>query len=229
MNLKWEYKQLEFKSEKRTVSISHDTLLHQLGIDEDLEITTHIIRDLDQTETNLVKWQTPFYFIPEYFVSPSNKTIQYDTIYDLGNGIQVCYEGQGCYHLIIAIYKHAQGLKFQKRMVYFWLHEQTLIVLVFEDSVLKFGNFFEVDGINEVMYFILSAANECGFNQNSFAIVGDGENHELSLIQVELQKLKLGLIFVEKNELYPGYFASPYQHFSFYLKTLMECALPEEI
>jgi hypothetical protein len=75
----------------------------------------------------------------------------------------------------------------------------------------------------------LSAANECGFNQNSFAIVGDGENHELSLIQVELQKLKLGLIFVEKNELYPGYFASPYQHFSFYLKTLMECALPEEI
>jgi len=117
MNLKWEYKQLEFKSEKRTVSVSHDTLLHQLGVDEDFEITTHIIRDLNQTETNLVKWQTPFYFIPEYFVSPSTKTIQFDSIYDLGNGIQVCYEGQGCYHLIIAIYKHAQGLKFQKRRV----------------------------------------------------------------------------------------------------------------
>ncbi len=229
MAVRWEYGTVELKSEKRTVSLCHNNLLHQLGTDQDFEVTSHSVSEEVDLELNLVKWQTPFYFIPEYFVSPSKEMFNFDNLYEVGNGINLCYEGSGNYHLVLGMYRYAQRLKLHKRLVYFWLHEQTLIVLVFEDHVLKFGNLFEVDGINEVMYFILSAANECGFHQNSFAIVGDGENQELSVIQMELQKLKLGLIYVEKSELYEGYFASPYQHFSFYLKSLLECALPEEI
>jgi hypothetical protein len=230
MSKQWNYKREYIEGDTLSFYLKHDGCMHGLVFDSPSNVCEHWIEDKRSKEKRgrAVLWDRLFSLIPEPFLGSEPPGIELDTKVLLDEGVYLCYKGVNRQHLFQSVYLTAKEISENvPRLVFFWWHERVVYVLVFLKQQLRFANLFEVKDAAEVVYFVLSAVQECDMHQDEFTIIGDADSNDLQHVDLELEKLGLGMKARTRVSLYADYFNSPYQVLSTYLFQMPQCALPE--
>jgi hypothetical protein len=228
MSETWNFQRPYSESDALVYSMKHDGAIHRMVFDAPASICEHTIdsKKTHDKKGRSVLWDRPFVLVPEAFIGSEPPHMEMDTKVLLDEGIYLCYKGKHRQHLYQSVYLSAKNWSEKiDKVVYFWWHASTLYVTVMVKQSLQFANLFEVQ--NASVYFLLAAAQECDIHKDTFQLVGDSDSEGYSALEAELEKLQLTAHAVTREDLYPGYFQSPYQWISNYLYHLPQCALPE--
>ena len=231
MTTTWEFVQNTTEDSNLYFTLKHDDLHHVMGFGSPSRVQEHLIMDkkLVDKKGRHVLWDRPFHVVPEPFLGSHPDNIKLDTKVLLDDGIYLVYKGKNRQHLFQSVYLKAKEIAAtRKHAVFYWWHSQVLYVLAFKQEQLQLANSYSVTGVKEVLYFILSVTQECGFHDEEFLLMGDSSEENQQLLEGELEKLNLSSDAMSRKTLYAGYSEAPFGHLSTFLSQLPQCALPEE-
>jgi len=232
MNLLWEYKSESFQVSDLGYYILHDNLVELFSVDLAGKCSSHVIgSELDiPKHYKRVLFDEKAWFMPLEFIQTDLPGYRVNVKALVDEGIYVAYQSDSgvSAHLVQPVYQKAlQMIHRHKNLVYFWVHEQTLILLLFKEGQLFLGNIFEVQNHTEVVYFITAAMQDAKFDSLPFYLVCDANERDSQVLGGDFEKLGIHMDVFHNEKPYLVTGKLPDMIFANSLMYLISCALPE--
>lgn len=218
------------------VAVTYDGNIHALGLSENGQTQKHwyldksdfgLIRDLPKPL--MVVWKESISVVPAQFIGVHPPDSEFDTRVTLNDELFLCYKGKNRQHLFQSYFLNAQKASLQySNLIFFCSINDSLYLTVFEGGKLLFANNFEVKKKEEIIYFTLSVARDCGFDSKPFHLLGDSNEITINELQTEFEKLSIELIHFNREVLHPDFYNAPDPHIAFLLSQMGGCEFPKD-
>ena len=194
MNLLWEYKSESYQVSDLGYYILHDNLVELFSVDLMGKCSSHLIGSelVVPEHYKQVLFDEKVWFMPMEFIQTGLPGQKLNVKAMVDEGIFVAYEFNSgiAAHIVQPVYQKAlQMIHKHKNLVYFWLHEHTLILLIFKEGQLFLGNIFEVQNHTEVVYFITATMQDAKFGSLPYYLVCDANERDLQVLGGDFEKL----------------------------------------
>lgn len=232
MNLLWEYKAETYEDSDLGYYMIHNNLTELYSMSYTGECSSHLIgNDLEiPRHYTEVLYKEKVSFMPFEFIETKIPGFKSNTKALVTEGIYITYlsENGSSIHLMQALFKKAQQMiSMHKNLVYFWLHEKTLVVLLFKDKQFYMGNLFEVENHPEVLYFVTACMQDAKFDSMPYYLVGDVSERDEQSLGNDFEKLSIHMDVFHRKMPYSVNRVNGVSHFASSLMYLTTCALPE--
>ncbi len=232
MNLLWEYKSESYQVSDLGYYILHDNLVELFSVDLLGKCSSHLIGSevVIPEHYKQVIYSEKAWFMPKEFIKTVLPGGELNVKALIDEGIYIAYNATNgvTVHILQPVYQKAlQVLQKHKNLVYFWVHEQTLILLVFKEGQLFLGNIFEVQNHTEVVYFITATMQEAKFDALPYYLVCDANEHDSQVLGGDFEKLGIHMDIINSEKPYMVQGNMPDMVFANSLMYLFSCALPE--
>jgi len=217
-------------------AVSCEGLIHALGVDSHGGVCKHWV--MDKSDFGLIKdlpkpmmavWKESVAIVPAQFIGVKPADSEFDSMVTLNEELFLCYKGKNRQHLFQAYLNKAQqvALKYSS-LLFFWCLNNCIYISVFESGKLLFANIFEINNKDEIVYFILAVARDCGFDSKPFTLLGDANDNQMNDLHADFEKLAIELIHLNREHLYPGCNDAPDAHVANLLSFLGGCEFPRD-
>lgn len=217
-------------------SIAFDGWVHALGFSDLGNVCRHWV--LDKSDFGLIKdipkplmavWNVPVSVVPAQFIGVKPPESNLDSMVTLNDDSFLCYRGKNRQHLFQAYMIKAQAIGLNHQcLVFFWNLNDCLYISVFESGKLLFANIFDVTKKEEIVYFVLAAARDCGFDAKPFTLLGDADENLMNELYSEFEKMDIELTHLNRDSIYPGCNDAPSAHVANLLSFLVGCDFPRD-
>ena len=232
MNLLCNYKSETFEESDLGYYIIHNSFTELYSISYTGECSSHLVgQDLMiPKHYSEVVYKQKVSFMPFEFIETKIPGFKSNTKALVHEGIYITYlsESGNSFHLMQALFKKAQQMtSLHKNLVYFWLHEKTLVVLLFKDKQFYMGNLFEVENHAEVLYFVTASMQDAKFDTMPYYLVGDISEKDEQSLGNDFEKLSIHMDVYNRKMPYSSNGSLGASNFASSLMYLFSCALPE--
>lgn len=232
MNLLCNYKSETFEESDLGYYVIHDNFIELYSISYTGECSSHVIgSDISiPSHYTEVLYKERVSFVPHEFIETKIPGFKSNTKALVSEGIFITYlsEKGESLHLLQSLFKKAQQMTtIHKNLVYFWLHEKTLVLLLFKDKQFYLGNLFEVENHAEVLYFVTACMQDAKFDSMPYYLVGDISERDEQSLGNDFEKLSIHMDVCHRKMPYSVNRANGVPNFASSLMYLTTCALPE--
>jgi hypothetical protein len=232
MNLLCNYKSETFEESDLGYYIIHNSFTELYSISYTGECSSHLVgQDLMiPKHYSEVVYKQKVSFMPFEFIETKIPGFKSNTKALVHEGIYITYlsESGSSFHLMQALFKKAQQMtSLHKNLVYFWLHEKTLVVLLFKDKQFYMGNLFDVENHAEVLYFVTASMQDAKFDTMPYYLVADISERDEQSLGNDFEKLSIHMDVFNRKLPYAANRTSDVPNFASSLMYLFSCALPE--
>lgn len=232
MNLLWEYKSESFQVSDLGYYILHDNLVELFSVDLAGKCSSHVIGNelVIPNHYKRVLYDEKVWFMPLEFIQTELPGLRVNVKALVDEGIYIAYQSDSgvSAHIVQPVYQKAlQMIHRHKNLVYFWVHEHTLILLLFKEGHLFLGNVFEVQNHTEVVYFITATMQDAKFDTLPYYLVCDANEGDSQVLGGDFEKLGIHMDVFHNEKPYLVHGKLPDMVFANSLMYLISCALPE--
>lgn len=217
-------------------AIAYDGLIHAVGLGNSGVVCRHWV--MEKTDFGLIKdipkpmmavWKESVTVVPAQFIGVKPPDADFDSMVTLNDEAFLCYKGKNRQHLFQSYLHKAQmvAAKYQS-LVFFWCLNDCVYLSVFEGGKLLFSNVFEVNKKEEIVYFVLAVARDCGFDSKPFTLLGDADDSQMNELYADFETLSVELVHLNREPLYTGCDDAPDAHVANLLSFLGGCEFPRD-